>query len=380
METKKPGMGFIYGLSMALLLVVVIGFAIVSQSKKEDTTRSEAARVTTLTTQQLFALDENVAPQTPVTEPQALPPVSSETTTTVSAPAPVKAAPAPVPVQELAANTLPATPAIATSTTQPPVKVQMRDGDFKLFTGEQGQVIIEGAIENCAAIDDLVFYYRIELQETAVAFDCSLGVASIYEPINGVNLSERIKVDVGIRSVSEPDIDSSLRLEVDSNYSNPFPAIPANSGEGRRIIYDNPNQRVWMVGENNFVYDSYLVSGKKDTPKPGTYSVFSKSERAYSSAPDACKGLPASEWPTCAAKETIYMSHMVRFVRPDPSIEGDLAIGFHGIPVDPTKKGAPLQTEAELGKFLSAGCVRQNDHTAKKLFDWAEVGTTVVVL
>jgi len=135
----------------------------------------------------------------------------------------------------------------------------------------------------------------------------------------------------------------------------PWPQTPPNSGAGRRIIYGGSAQRVWMIDEWNLVVDTYLVSGKANTPVPGTYSVFSKSERAW------------------AGYDGITMRWMIRFAQGT-----DLAIGFHSIPRD--AQGRPLQTEAQLGTYRSSGCVRQADHKAEALYRWAPVGTKVVVL
>ena len=64
---------------------------------------------------------------------------------------------------------------------------------------------------------------------------------------------------------------------------------------------------------------------------------------------------------------------MVRFtVGPD----GD-NIGFHEIPKN---NGVPVQTEAQLGQPLSGGCVRQATPDAEYMWNWAPVGTKVVVL
>lgn len=67
------------------------------------------------------------------------------------------------------------------------------------------------------------------------------------------------------------------------------------------------------------------------------------------------------------------LSHMVRFVR-----TRGLPIGFHAIPRD--KNGRPIQTEAQLGTFRSLGCVRQSDASAVALWDFAPIGTPVVVV
>lgn len=133
------------------------------------------------------------------------------------------------------------------------------------------------------------------------------------------------------------------------------PPLPPGSGTGRRIVYSNPQQRVWLVEANGVVTRSYLVSGRYQTPAAGTYQVFSKSRH------------------TSAGHDGITMDDMVRFAR-----GRSLAIGFHGIPRD--RYGRPLQTEHDLGGFRSAGCVRQADHDAALLYEWAPVGTTVVVL
>ncbi|MGA7269980.1 MAG: L,D-transpeptidase [Acidimicrobiia bacterium] len=135
----------------------------------------------------------------------------------------------------------------------------------------------------------------------------------------------------------------------------PPPPVPADSGQGRRIVYSNTTQRVWLIDKGEELVDSYLVSGKPGVPAPGTYEVFSKSETAY------------------AGHDGITMRYMVRFAHGD-----DLAIGFHSIPNDGT--GQPLQREEQLGEYHSAGCVRQSLEEAAFLYDWAPVGTTVVVL
>ena len=52
--------------------------------------------------------------------------------------------------------------------------------------------------------------------------------------------------------------------------------------------------------------------------------------------------------------------------------------GFHSIPLWPD--GRPLQTEDEIGEFLSGGCVRQPDAKAEALYHWAPIGTTVILV
>jgi hypothetical protein len=132
----------------------------------------------------------------------------------------------------------------------------------------------------------------------------------------------------------------------------PYPDV----GEGMRIIYANDEQRVWLVDEREQLVDTYLVSGRDNVPRPGTYEIFSKSVDAW------------------AGHDGITMRWMARFTR----ASSGLAIGFHSIPR--YSNGQPMQTEDELGYYRSGGCVRQPDVKAQALYDWAPLGTTVIVL
>jgi lipoprotein-anchoring transpeptidase ErfK/SrfK len=132
----------------------------------------------------------------------------------------------------------------------------------------------------------------------------------------------------------------------------PYPDI----GDGKRIIYSNSEQRVWLIDKDNLLVDTYLVSGRIGIPHDGTYSVYSKSVNAW------------------APYGGITMKHMVRFVRPG-TWGNQWAYGFHSIPR--YANGTPMQTEAQMGTHRSGGCVRQPDAKAYALFQWADIGTTV---
>ena len=132
-------------------------------------------------------------------------------------------------------------------------------------------------------------------------------------------------------------------------------APPAQSGVGRRIVFDQSEQRVWLVEDRNRVVRTYLVSGSRfDNLQPGTYRVQSKQRNATSFD---------------------YSGTMEYFVRFATGYRAP--IGFHSIPV--YNNGKPEQSVKDLGKPLSAGCVRQEISDAKFLWDWAPIGTTVVV-
>lgn len=145
-----------------------------------------------------------------------------------------------------------------------------------------------------------------------------------------------------------PVLDVVVEQEVD-------PAPPAQSGTGRRVVFDQGDQRVWLVEDDGTVARTYLVSGSRfDNLDPGAYEVLSTSRRAT------------------AFDLSGTMEYFVRFATgySEP-------IGFHSVPRDTA--GRLEQTRQQLGTPLSAGCVRQWEPDAVALWDFAPVGTTVVV-
>ncbi|WP_215816271.1 L,D-transpeptidase [Pimelobacter sp. 30-1] len=132
-------------------------------------------------------------------------------------------------------------------------------------------------------------------------------------------------------------------------------ALPAGSGTGRRIVFSEGRQRVWLIDGAGKVIRTYLVSGSvTDNLKPGTYAVYSRSRNAI------------------GIDDSGTMEYFVRFTQ---GTQG-AAIGFHTIPVD---DGKPVQTVAQLGSPRSHGCIRQERTNAIALWDFAPIGTTVVV-
>jgi hypothetical protein len=134
------------------------------------------------------------------------------------------------------------------------------------------------------------------------------------------------------------------------------PRAPAGSGFGRRIVYSKGQQRVWLIEDNGFITNTHLVSGRLDLPGYGSFHVYSKSLRTFATHN------PAITW-----------EYMVRFAIG----QYGGAIGFHQIPL---LNGVPMQTEAQLGQPLSGGCVRQSHDDAVLVWNWAPVGTLVVVV
>lgn len=137
------------------------------------------------------------------------------------------------------------------------------------------------------------------------------------------------------------------------------PPLPdgADAVEGKRVVYDRTGQRVWAVDDQERIVRSYLVSGSQYRNEvPGVHTVYSKSESALG-------------WDLTAD-----LPYMIRYTQTERG-----HIGFHAIP-NWRDTGEKLQTVDELGLKLSGGCTRQALLDAQFLWEFAEVGTKVVVI
>ena len=132
--------------------------------------------------------------------------------------------------------------------------------------------------------------------------------------------------------------------------------VPVRSGTGRRIVYANRQQRVWVINEQNEVIRTFLVSGMLGQPGKGTFRVFSKSPTSFS--PE-------------------FASVTFRFMTRFAIGRNGGNIGFHEIPV---RNNKPMQTVEELGAFKGSGCLRSSTQDAIFIYQWAKIGTKVVVV
>lgn len=163
------------------------------------------------------------------------------------------------------------------------------------------------------------------------------------------------------RAAAAGSAESGAVLAEDSRLPRPGTALeldgtqlPADSGQGRRVVYSEEAQRAWLVEEDGKIARSYLVSGSVyDNLEPGSYEVFSRSEQAY------------------GIDDSGTMKYFVRFAHGE-----NAAIGFHDIPLDDGKR---LQRFDQLGTPQSHGCIRQRRADAIALWEFAPLGTTVVV-
>lgn len=124
------------------------------------------------------------------------------------------------------------------------------------------------------------------------------------------------------------------------------------NSNGKKIVIRLNSQTMDLV-ENGVVLNSFTISsGKRGMATPtGTFAVLNKNKRAYSKT------------------YGLYMPYWMAF-----TTRGH---GIHELPEWPNgyKEG-----ENHLGTPVSHGCVRLGVGSAKTVYDWAEVGTTVEVI
>ena len=143
-----------------------------------------------------------------------------------------------------------------------------------------------------------------------------------------------------------------------------LPAIPAElapSTAQKTVIYSMGQMRIWAFEPGYELVKTHLVSGRYGNPPPGRYHVFSKSTSSFA-----------------VRKPEISWMYMVRFAKTPRGNN----IGFHQIPLrcDKGKPCEPVQSEADLGSPRSSGCVRQKERDARWMYNWADIGTEVIVI
>ena len=155
--------------------------------------------------------------------------------------------------------------------------------------------------------------------------------------------------------INPPPSTTTTTLPPQPDYS-----LPANSGTGRRAVYSKSLQKVWVVNGNNQLIKEHRVSGKLRycDPRPGEYRVYSRSRYTFS-----------------IQNPSLIWGYMVRFAK---GCNGG-NIGFHEIPTD-KRTGYKVQSVSQLGTPLSGGCVRQAVSDSVWIWNWAYIGTKVVVL
>lgn len=135
-----------------------------------------------------------------------------------------------------------------------------------------------------------------------------------------------------------------------------LPAPPEPTTAGRRMVFSQSAQQLWVYDESENLLLSTMGSGRRqalylEKSPLGTFTVMYKKPRA-------CPNL------ICRS-----------FVGFHQAYAG--VVGFHNIPI---KRGHRTHTVAELGQPRSAGCIHLTDAAIKWLYSWAKVGDTVIMI
>jgi lipoprotein-anchoring transpeptidase ErfK/SrfK len=121
-------------------------------------------------------------------------------------------------------------------------------------------------------------------------------------------------------------------------------------------VVDLSDQTLTMYKNNQPISTRRVSTGKWSTPTPiGTYKTRSKAAVAYSKP------------------YKLYMEWWMAFT-PDGKY------GLHSLPYWKLKNGGKLyEGAAHIGTPVSHGCIRQTLVEAKSLYDWAPIGTPVII-
>ena len=173
---------------------------------------------------------------------------------------------------------------------------------------------------------------------------------------DGDELSDAEELRFGT-DVQAPDTDGDGYLDALELRNAYDPRDPRPVKLVKRITIDRATQQLaYEVG--NYRIGEYRVStGKPRTPTPkGTYTITAKRPRAWS--------LNARLW----------MPWWLNFTgRGAPA-------GLYAIHELPEWPGGKKEGADHLGKPVSGGCVRLGIGAAKTMYDWADIGTKVVIL
>ncbi|GAA2633587.1 hypothetical protein GCM10009863_57230 [Streptomyces axinellae] len=124
-------------------------------------------------------------------------------------------------------------------------------------------------------------------------------------------------------------------------------ALPARSGSGFRVVYALERRRVWLVGKDGKVTDTFTVHPSTVSPAPGTYKVSSRSSHVTGS-----DGVP--------------IENVVRFA----DVKG-VSVGFSAALDGSTPNADPSR---------KTGGVREKREDGEAMWLHATIGTRVVVI
>src|SRR5687768_8503768 len=86
-----------------------------------------------------------------------------------------------------------------------------------------------------------------------------------------------VSISMGPADAQVPALPSPFGEPPQQEEEPQYPPLPSDSGHGRRVVYSVSEQRMWIVESDEQVSGSWLVSGRRGIPRPGDYSIFSRS-------------------------------------------------------------------------------------------------------
>ena len=159
----------------------------------------------------------------------------------------------------------------------------------------------------------------------------------------------------GIVNPNSVYVGQVLRIPGAGQVIHPAPAPVTGSYSGaKKIVISISQQHLWAYNGDQVVYSFVASTGLATSPtRPGTFQVLDKIPNAY-----------ASTW-------NLQMPYWLGIY-----YVGSIENGIHALPI--LSNGQRLWS-GYLGRPVSFGCIVLDTQAAHQLYDWADIGTPVVI-
>jgi LysM repeat protein len=159
---------------------------------------------------------------------------------------------------------------------------------------------------------------------------------------------------VQVNSIANPAvIFPGQVLVIPQTGGGPFALAPAAGGGGKRILIDISEQHLYAYQGDVLIYSFVASTGMNNGTRTGNFRVLDKIPNAY-----------ASTW-------NLQMPYWLGIYW-----GGTLENGIHALPI---LSNGQLLWEGYLGTPVSFGCIILGTQEARLLYEWAEVGTPVII-
>ena len=169
-------------------------------------------------------------------------------------------------------------------------------------------------------------------------------------------IAARFGMPPGLIAEANPDADLNW-LRADQELTIPSEDVlrPYAPVPGKQIAISIAEQRMRVYEHGELLYDWPISTGLPDSPTyTGNFQILSKEDNAY-----------ASQW-------DLWMPHFMGVYRAG----GDVYNGIHALPI--LSNGQRLW-EGALGSPASYGCIILGIEEAETLYNWADIGVSVVI-